>query len=195
MRVPRDLDCSSQLNWSDYRTAFYRRIFLQPDCVILWGSEASEINTDQIHSLGGKLESFPEGSSSNTDKPGLSGGTLKIHARSGSGKVTVYSRGLDGSPGGIRSELLGSDSPEHAYNIALRFASAGGSAGSVHAKIDEDAPIYFDVRSIPGLSGAVDDFKNTPSTPYLPKGGISAKNGADGKICIEIGKSRTGDCG
>jgi hypothetical protein len=74
------------------------RLIIPKGSKIYTNGKDIEMFVEQIISDGGSIETFPEGQTAAANTAGRSGGVLKIHARTGSGSLTVVARGENGGP-------------------------------------------------------------------------------------------------
>lgn len=77
----------------------YHRIFLGPNARLVTEGTPFKILTQEVHSEGGRIETFEKGTTAQKGFPGRDGGSIEIQAERAIGNLTVEMRGENGGDG------------------------------------------------------------------------------------------------
>ncbi len=97
LTIPRDLEVSGMTMTS--KIEGIRRLFLNASARLVTEGKDSLIAVEEIISDNAVIETFGEGTRAGAGRPGRDGGAIVIKAKSGSGTLSIYSRGESGGNG------------------------------------------------------------------------------------------------
>jgi hypothetical protein len=97
--IPRDLSIAGTTSLAS--VSGIGRLMIPKGSKIITSGKDLEISVDQIISTGGSVETFPNGQTAAANTAGRPGGQIKIHARTGTGSLTVVARGENGGPSSV----------------------------------------------------------------------------------------------
>lgn len=127
--VPKDFDAKGILH--NPKITGVKRLFLHERTRLITDGKDLHIDVDEIISNYGNIESFPKGQINRA--AGRSGGTIIIRARRASGRLVIWGRGEDGSPG-----------------------YPGGDSAKIHATIDDAVHFSLSAVTEPGKGSTKD---------------------------------------
>jgi hypothetical protein len=117
------------------------RLMIPKGSKIVTNGKDLEISVDQIISTGGSIETFPDGQTAAPNISGRPGGQIKIHARTGTGSLTVIARGENGGPSSVVGQRGATGFPGgQGLNAICGFKdndAACGMSGSDYGKLQQ----------------------------------------------------------
>lgn len=102
IRTPKDVDLNawSEGQWQSIETSILaHRVFISGNNPVLTSGHPILINTDELISSNGLIQTFPEGQKAAKDQVGRSGGSLFIKAKKARGRLEVMMAGENGGDG------------------------------------------------------------------------------------------------